>query len=74
MHQTTLGRQGESRETVRRSLRPAGGIELTQSYTAWGGVPRYWELAADLEARSDRASTRWCSIPSVRFTASRTVC
>jgi hypothetical protein len=28
---------------------PAGGIELTQTYTAWGGVPRYWELAADHE-------------------------
>jgi hypothetical protein len=28
---------------------PAGGIELAQTYAAWGGVPRYWELAADLE-------------------------
>jgi hypothetical protein len=30
-------------------FRPAGGIELVQLYAAWGGVPRYWELAADLE-------------------------
>ncbi len=26
----------------------AGGIELAQTYAAWGGVPRYWELAAGL--------------------------
>ncbi len=26
-----------------------GGIELVQLFTAWGGVPRYWELAADAE-------------------------
>ncbi len=25
------------------------GIELVQLYAAWGGVPRYWELAADAE-------------------------
>lgn len=25
------------------------GIERVEAYTAWGGVPRYWELAADLE-------------------------
>ncbi|MCP3961646.1 MAG: ATP-binding protein [bacterium] len=24
------------------------GIELIETYTAWGGVPRYWELAAGL--------------------------
>ncbi len=28
---------------------PADGIELVQLYAAWGGVPRYWELAADAE-------------------------
>jgi hypothetical protein len=33
---------------------PAGGIERTQTYTAWGGVPRYWELAAELQARFTR--------------------
>jgi hypothetical protein len=27
---------------------PDGGIELVQIHAAWGGVPRYWELAADL--------------------------
>ena len=31
-------------------------------------------VALTSKARSDRASTRWCSTPSVRFTASRTVC
>jgi uncharacterized protein len=31
------------------ALGPATGIELVESYAAWGGVPRYWELAADLE-------------------------
>jgi AAA+ ATPase superfamily predicted ATPase len=28
---------------------PAGSRELVEIYTAWGGVPRYWELAADLD-------------------------
>jgi len=28
---------------------PAGGLELVRTYAAWGGVPRYWELAADLD-------------------------
>jgi AAA+ ATPase superfamily predicted ATPase len=28
---------------------PAGGADLVQTWAAWGGVPRYWELAADLE-------------------------
>lgn len=27
----------------------ANTFELIELYTAWGGVPRYWELAADLE-------------------------
>ncbi len=28
-------------------FRPGDGIALVELYTAWGGVPRYWELAAD---------------------------
>ncbi len=28
---------------------PNDGIELVRLYTAWGGVPRYWELAAAAE-------------------------
>ncbi len=27
---------------------PKDGIELAELYTAWGGVPRYWELAAEV--------------------------
>jgi hypothetical protein len=53
---------------------PAGGIELTQTYTAWGGVPRYWELAADLEGPLRSRIDALVLDPSVRFTASRTVC
>ncbi len=30
-------------------FQPDDGIELVQLYTAWGGVPRYWELATDTE-------------------------
>ncbi len=37
---------------------PDDGIELVQLYATWGGVPRYWELAADtggsLPERIDR--------------------
>jgi hypothetical protein len=29
---------------------PEDGIELVDLYAAWGGVPRYWELAADAES------------------------
>ncbi|MEM7582431.1 MAG: ATP-binding protein [Acidobacteriota bacterium] len=30
-------------------FRPETGIELVEHYTAWGGVPRYWELAVELD-------------------------
>jgi AAA+ ATPase superfamily predicted ATPase len=30
------------------ALHPQGSIELVEHYTAWGGVPRYWELARTL--------------------------
>ena len=32
---------------LRATLRCRSAIDLVESYTAWGGVPRYWELAAD---------------------------
>jgi AAA+ ATPase superfamily predicted ATPase len=36
----------------------AGGFALAETYAAWGGVPRYWELAAellgDVRSRVDR--------------------
>jgi len=30
-------------------LGPSSGVGVVESYTAWGGVPRYWELASDLD-------------------------
>ena len=35
---------------LRQVFGPKDGIELVDLYTAWGGVPRYWELAADAES------------------------
>jgi hypothetical protein len=32
---------------------PRDGIELVETFTAWGGVPRYWELAAPLRGGVD---------------------
>jgi AAA+ ATPase superfamily predicted ATPase len=32
-----------------QAMRPTSIIELVELYAAWGGVPRYWELAAELE-------------------------
>jgi AAA+ ATPase superfamily predicted ATPase len=32
---------------LRAALRPKTAPELVECYTAWGGVPRYWELARD---------------------------
>jgi len=32
--------------TLREALRPSGDRETVELYAAWGGVPRYWELAA----------------------------
>lgn len=32
---------------IRDALRPTGTLELVEHYTAWGGVPRYWELARE---------------------------
>lgn len=29
-------------------FRPRDGVELVETWAAWGGVPRYWELAAGL--------------------------
>jgi AAA+ ATPase superfamily predicted ATPase len=41
-------------EFLQQSLQPTSIIELIKLYAAWGGVPRYWELAAghelDIEA------------------------
>ena len=33
---------------LKRALRPKTSFELIEHYTAWGGVPRYWELAASM--------------------------
>ena len=43
---------------LRQAFKGLGGYELLATWTAWGGVPRYWELARDvrgpIEARVDR--------------------
>lgn len=51
---------GRAREILRISPLPAGWIKealglrddvrAVEAYSAWGGVPRYWELAADYRA------------------------
>lgn len=38
---------------LREALGPATPAEMVERYAAWGGVPRYWELAAE-----ERGSTR----------------
>ena len=34
---------------LREAFEAQSPIELLETWTAWGGVPRYWELAADLK-------------------------
>jgi AAA+ ATPase superfamily predicted ATPase len=34
---------------LRHALGARGSIEVVESYAAWGGVPRYWELASTLK-------------------------
>jgi AAA+ ATPase superfamily predicted ATPase len=33
---------------LREAFAPASNVELIELYTAWGGIPRYWELASSL--------------------------
>jgi len=33
---------------LREAFAPASSIELIELHTAWGGIPRYWELASSL--------------------------
>ncbi len=35
---------------LHQAFNPKDGIELVELYAAWGGVPRYWELAAEAES------------------------
>lgn len=33
---------------LRNAIGASSGADVVDAYTAWGGVPRYWELAADV--------------------------
>jgi len=37
------------------ALRLTNSLQAVQAYTAWGGVPRYWELMADADMSIDAA-------------------
>jgi uncharacterized protein len=32
---------------IQKALRPLAAIGAVEAYSVWGGIPRYWELAAD---------------------------
>jgi len=35
---------------IRKALGLSDGVRAVEAYAVWGGVPRYWELAADYES------------------------
>lgn len=41
-----------------QALGKGSGLELLAGYTAWGGVPRYWELAADISGSTEHKVDR----------------
>lgn len=38
---------------IRQALPFSQAFELLQAYSVWGGIPRYWELAADYSSTSE---------------------
>ena len=38
---------------IKEALRLADARQSVESYSVWGGVPRYWELAADFDSRDE---------------------
>ena len=75
---------GRAREAFAvRPLRPAyladlvpraGGRDLLAFYSAWGGMPRYWELAGPFGLDLERAVDTLVLDPAGRCTWSRTGC
>jgi len=43
---------------IQKALRPASAIGAVEAYAVWGGVPRYWELAADCPSLEQAIATQ----------------
>ena len=60
--------------TLRDAFPGFSSRDLVSVYALWGGMPRYWELAAPFGSDRTKPSTPWCSILPAHFTTNPIDC